>query len=476
MRKTVYYLLIILIILSAGNVALADSDPVNLEINGKPAYPEEPAYIQESRTMVPLRFISESCGYRVEWDKEFRYATVFSATKTLRLDIGSDIALVNGEPVELDVAAVIKEGRTMVPLRLIMENLDARVEWISITRTVRIFIDQQDNTLPTEVPPVIPPFSPGFISGYYFDSASWNMLELYSGDFSAVINFAYKIFADGVVESKNYTSGWKDKAMPFLLEQGIEKLILVTDFGDPSGSTRQEGASLMLADTALRAQGVANIAELVLQTSSDGVDIDFENMAITSRHDFCAFIRELKIALPDKLVTVSLKPCKSERETWLEMFDYKALGLAADRLHIMFYDEHYGGSEPGPVASPTWIRAGLDYMLKLIPKEKLHVMLGGYGRAWGGSYRGGSVHISRALEIIDEYGADLKRDETSGVPYLLYQDKDGNPMQLWFEDAASLGQKAALAREYGVGGIGLWRMGIVPDDVWQSIVKNYRGE
>jgi len=141
---------------------------------------------------------------------------------------------------------------------------------------------------------------------------------------------------------------------------------------------------------------------------------------------------------------------------------------------VMFYDQHYGGSEPGPIATPAWIREGLDYMVTLAPKEKIHMMLGAYGRAWGGAYRGSSVHIPRALEIIDEFNAELKRDESSGAPYLLYNDKDGNPMQLWFEDAQSLGQKAALAREYGVGGIGLWRMGIVPDDIWQSVVDNYQ--
>jgi len=101
-------------------------------------------------------------------------------------------------------------------------------------------------------------------------------------------------------------------------------------------------------------------------------------------------------------------------------------------------------------------------------------MLGAYGRAWGGIYNGASVHIPRALEIIDEFSAEICRDEVSGVPYLLYKDKDGNDMTLWYEDALSLGQKAALARKYNVGGIGLWRMGIVPDDMWQSVVDNYK--
>ena len=471
MRKYLLTLLVLSLILVCSAPAWADQAPVYLEINGEMVYPEAPPFIQNSFTMVPLRFISESCGFSVDWDERLRRVTVLGINNTLHLDIGNATAYVNDEPVILQAPPLIQNSYTMVPVRFIIENLEAQVEWEASTRIVKITIDRTttplyEKTIPKSV-------QPGRITGYYFNSASWDMLAAHSEDFDTVIHFAYKMFADGSISSKGYSSGWTDNAFPFLTEQGKEKLILVTDFGDPR-SNKQEGASLMLDNAAARAGAVANIADLVRQTGTDGVDIDFENMDTASRHNFTAFIRELKIALPDKLVTISVKPCKSEREFWLEMFDYQALGLAADRLHVMFYDQHYGGSEPGPVASPAWIRAGLDYMLTLIPKEKLHVMLGAYGRAWGGIYRGSSVHIPRALEIIEEFGAELKRDETSGVPYLLYADKDGNPMQLWFEDAVSLGQKAALAREYGVGGIGLWRMGIVPDEIWQSIVDNYR--
>ena len=477
LRKALFMLLILTLLLTCSAPALAEQAPVYLEINGEVALPEVPPFIQDGRTMVPMRFISESCGYTVDWDDLLRRVTVSGEDTTLQLDIGSDTAYVNGEPALLDVVPLIRNDYTMVPLRFIMENLRARVEWEEDTRTVKIFTDLTGE--PQAKPHPVPdptPVSPhmGNVTGYYFDSASWDMLEAHSGDFNTVIHFAYKVFADGSVDSKRYISGFSDKASPFLTEQGIEKMILVTDFGDPA-SNKQEGSPAMLANTSLRALAVANIAELVRQSGANGVDIDFEKMDTASRHNFTAFIRELKAALPDSLVTVSLKPIKSERETWLYMFDYQALGQTADRLHVMFYDQHYGGSEPGPVASPAWIRAGLDYMLTLIPKEKIHVMLGGYGRAWGGSYNGGSVHIPRALEIMEEFNAELKRDEASGVPYLIYQDTDGNSMQLWFEDAASLGQKAALAREYGVGGIGLWRMGIVPDDIWQSVVENYLG-
>ena len=470
MRKFMLSMLLAGIMLCFSAVAWADTPTVNLQINGQLVYPEAPPYIQNGYTMVPFRFISNSCGMAVDWDDVLRRVTVTGEKNTLQLDIGSDIAQVNGEPVQMQVPAVIRDEYTMVPLRFIMENMEAQVDWDAATRTVFITLELRE--MPDQ-DPITALTQAGRVSGYYFDSASWDMLNMHYEDFDTVIHFAYKVFADGSVAAKNYNSGWKINAEPLLTAQGIEKLLLVTDFGDPQNA-QEESADKMLADPAARAKAVANIAALVEQGGMDGADIDFEKISVASRDNFSAFIRELKAVLATRLVTVSLPPKRSDNETWLDKFDYAALGQIADRLHIMFYDQHYGGSEPGPVATPAWIAQGLDYLTKAAPAEKLQVMLGAYGRAWGGIYNGASVHIPRALEIIDEFSAEICRDEVSGVPYLLYKDKDGNDMTLWYEDALSLGQKAALARKYNVGGIGLWRMGIVPDDMWQSVVDNYK--
>ncbi|MCL2496044.1 MAG: stalk domain-containing protein [Clostridiales bacterium] len=465
MRKIIFFLLLgITLCFSAA--AWADAPTVNLQINGQLVYPETPPYIQDGYTMVPLRFISNSCGMDVYWDDVLRRVTVTGKINMLQLDIGSDIAHVNGEQIQMQVPAVIRDDYTMVPLRFIMENMEARVEWNADTRTVIITLDSR------EITSEYPKTKAGRISGYYFDSASMDMLGNYYDDFDTVINFAYKLFADGSVAAKNNNPSWSANAEPLLAQHNIEKLLLFTDFGDPQNG-REESADKMLANSSARATAIGNIVALVEQSGADGVDIDFEKLTVASRDNFTAFIRELKTALGTRLVTVSLPPKRGDNETWLNKFDYVKLGQVADRLHIMFYDQHYGGSQPGPVATPAWIAQGLDYLTKVAPQEKLHVMLGAYGRVWGGAVNGASIHIPRALEKIDEFGAELCRDEASGVPYLKYKDKDGNDMVLWYEDAESLGIKAALARKYAVGGIGLWRMGIAPDDVWQSIVKNY---
>ncbi len=60
--------------------------------------------------------------------------------------------------------------------------------------------------------------------------------------------------------------------------------------------------------------------------------------------------------------------------------------------------------------------------------------------------------------------AQYSFDQASQAPYIYYQDdSDGTTNVVWYEDQQSVAAKAALARNFGVGGLSVWRLGIVPD-------------
>lgn len=107
-------------------------------IDGKPVSLDVPATILNGRTLVPIRFVAESLGARVGWDGNTREVTVSLDGKTVKLTIDSRIALVNGKQEILDTTPVIRDGRTLVPIRFIAENLGGEVYWDNETRTVII--------------------------------------------------------------------------------------------------------------------------------------------------------------------------------------------------------------------------------------------------------------------------------------------------------------------------------------------------
>lgn len=93
----------------------------------------------EGRILVPIKTISEEMGAEVLYDHGTRVVTIIDGEKTILLNIGETTAYINGIENELDVPANVIDGRTMVPIRFVSESMDAVVDWDGDTKTVIIF-------------------------------------------------------------------------------------------------------------------------------------------------------------------------------------------------------------------------------------------------------------------------------------------------------------------------------------------------
>lgn len=111
---------------------------VNYSINGESKKMDAKPFIKNDRTLVPLRFIVEAIGGEVNWDNDNRLVTVNSKGKTIELPIDSKTIKIDGQDVSIDQAAIIKGDRTFVPIRFIAENLDMVVNYINDTREIEI--------------------------------------------------------------------------------------------------------------------------------------------------------------------------------------------------------------------------------------------------------------------------------------------------------------------------------------------------
>ncbi len=87
------------------------------------------AVSKEGRVLVPLRAIFEALDATVDWDGSTNTITGNQNGKIIILKINNKIASVAGKSVTLDVPATIIKGSTLVPVRFIGESLGAKVEW-----------------------------------------------------------------------------------------------------------------------------------------------------------------------------------------------------------------------------------------------------------------------------------------------------------------------------------------------------------
>jgi len=102
------------------------------------AYPYHVGIMHNDRLFVPLRGVVEELGGNVDWDGDNRRITIQSGELKIILTIDSTEALVSGSPVKLDDPPWIKDGRTYIPLRFVSERLGARVDWDNTERKATI--------------------------------------------------------------------------------------------------------------------------------------------------------------------------------------------------------------------------------------------------------------------------------------------------------------------------------------------------
>ncbi|CAG7624983.1 copper amine oxidase N-terminal domain-containing protein [Paenibacillus allorhizosphaerae] len=106
-------------------------------INEQAVVVEKP-YITNGATLVPLRVITSAFGAALSWDSETQTVGLKSGTTTISLQIGSTTATVNGKTEQLEAAAELANGTTMVPLRFIAEKFGAKVTFDEKTSSVNI--------------------------------------------------------------------------------------------------------------------------------------------------------------------------------------------------------------------------------------------------------------------------------------------------------------------------------------------------
>lgn len=109
---------------------------------------DSPPFIRNNRTLVPIRFVSEAFGCKVQWEASSKKITITRFTDSITLWIGRKEAVVNGMEVALDVAPSLENSTTFVPIRFISEAFGAKVEWFADTRHIKITYTPPDDFTP----------------------------------------------------------------------------------------------------------------------------------------------------------------------------------------------------------------------------------------------------------------------------------------------------------------------------------------
>ncbi len=258
----------------------------------------------------------------------------------------------------------------------------------------------------------------------------------------------------------------------------------------PDG-TVTNAASAILSTAQARTQTVS----AVVAAAGDyaGITIDFEGLKEELREEFTAFMTELRKNLPgDKVLYVCVMP-----DNWFDGYDFRALGELCGKVILMAHDYQWS-------SIPAYYVGTANTECPVTPFPEIYRAL----RAVTDSETGVQDRSRLALAIsfsstgfeVDEEGKLLSRtfynptpatiitrlrqadtefgySEAYRNPYIYYTVGDAR-YRLWYEDERSVKDKIGLANMFGITGISLWRLGIVPDyddpglnyNIWNSIL------
>lgn len=123
----------------------AKQNTLNLFVGDKTVFNEygalqllAPVYERNGRSLVPLRFISEELGASVGWDSKLKQIKISSGDKKIVLTEGSKVVYVNNIKGMIDVPAEVKNGTTFVPIRFVTEVLGATVDYDRTTKRIEV--------------------------------------------------------------------------------------------------------------------------------------------------------------------------------------------------------------------------------------------------------------------------------------------------------------------------------------------------
>jgi N-acetylmuramoyl-L-alanine amidase len=178
MKKTMYaFLTAFVFIMLLPHVSYADTG-IPLYLNGKQLISSTPAQIIKNTTMVPVRIVSEELGAEVGWNDASKEVTITKDPLKIKLQLGKKEVTVNGKTQKLDVEPMNVKGSTLLPLRFIAEGLGLKVDWENKARAVYLTVPGSEQpTVPTNEPVKDPAIIPVTVPNANSGSDSETMPE-----------------------------------------------------------------------------------------------------------------------------------------------------------------------------------------------------------------------------------------------------------------------------------------------------------
>lgn len=138
-----------------------------------------------------------------------------------------------------------------------------------------------------------------------------------------------------------------------------------------------------------------------------------------------------------------------------------------DALVVMLYDQHWSGSEPGPIAEPGWVRRTLALRVAEVGSARIVAAFPTYGYRWRKGLPTESVSFEEAKRMARLARAPLRRDASTRF----LRSRGAGDSEIWVSDAELLAALVRQSEAVGVHRFAIWRLGQEDPAIWRSVIR-----
>jgi len=488
-KKLLSVFLVLIFISSTLPISAANPNPIRVSIDGTYVNFSNNIHPQNigDRVLVPARGVFEMLGFYPEWDSVRQRVTLTRHDYVIILTIGSTTFTVNGVTRQLEVPAqILHGGTTFLPLRHPLEAIGYTLEWDGPAQTVRISTARGLT----------------WVHGFYAFGSFGQRALIHDMD-SVSFGWSVMNWDEENGTRLNTTSASNNE---WHIPAGYE---LIANYPRANGARTHLnvfmdtsiGLSGLIACGESRSAAVAAIiSELtrvyprVGRNPFDGVTINFEGLrGQRARADFTAFLTELSVPLRANGLTlyVTVHPATIDG-VFFDGYDYRAIGRLADRVILMTHDYHPRSMEG--FLGTAWqrhaaltpieqVRRGLEAITHpatgVEDRSKIAIAISFQNVGWFVDANNRVISpnpVTVSMETVLRRKAQPDTvfgwSDTYRNPYIIYTTETGERVFLWYQSSQSVAEKLQLAMQFGITGVSVWRMGIIPNtpewDVWDN--------
>jgi spore germination protein len=215
-----------------------------------------------------------------------------------------------------------------------------------------------------------------------------------------------------------------------------------------------------------------------------GANLVFSYLNETNQRFYQSFLARISERLRREgyLLFVTINPnfASVDNDGSFEMVDYSGFSQAVENIIYLQFVWGAQTGPPAPVSSISNLRSFMDYVLTMVPPDKVILGQPMNGYDWALPYVPGkteahSLTPNAILSLAIDVEATIQYDEASQTPYFTYELGFGSPIQhiVWFINAVSIDALVNLISEYGLDGAGIWNIMIYNPQLWLLINSQY---